>query len=169
MKRSALRVSLALVIVSLAPTALASDPFPDTIKAQLNLPGDAPMCTLCHLTNIGGLMTVTKPFGLTVQRRYGVSVKDVAALRTALMQMQANGDDSDGDGVGDIAELLQGTDPNVGGEGGIEVDEVRHGCYCTTAPARPASTAAGAAWMACLAISSWRRRAMRRSRVETKT
>ncbi|HMI87518.1 MAG TPA: hypothetical protein VK550_25700 [Polyangiaceae bacterium] len=167
MNRTALRVSFALAVFALAPAARASDPFPDTIKMQLNL-SEAPPCTYCHQTLIGGLMTVTKPFGRTVQK-YGVHLQDVAALRNAIMQMQVNGDDSDGDGVGDIAELLQGTDPNVAGEGGIEADEARYGCFCSTPPARSAPSVVGAAGLAGLALSGFGRRALRRRRVERKT
>ena len=167
MNRVALRVLFALLVLSLSPLALASEPFPVNIKAQLMLPGEPPPCTLCHLTLIGGLMTVTKPFGQNLQRKYGLGPIDVSVLRNAIMQAQANGDDSDGDRVGDIAELLQGTDPNVP-EGGVAVDEPRFGCYCSTGPAPRSSTAGGAAWLAALGLSGFRRRAVRRLRDERK-
>jgi hypothetical protein len=168
MNRAALRISFGLAVLSLSPPALASETFPDTIKAQLNLPA-APLCTLCHQTLIGGVMTVTKPFGRNLQQKYGLRLLDVQGLISALMQAQANGDDSDGDGVGDIAELLQGTDPNVG-EGGTAVDTgPRYGCYCSAVPALPASAAAGAVWLSGLALTEWRRRrADRRIRGERK-
>ena len=168
MNRSTLRVSFAVLVLSLASKAMASDPFPDTIKAQLNLP-EAPLCTICHATLIGGSMTVVKPFGRTLQQKYGLRLQDVQGLRSALMQMQANGDDSDGDGVGDIAELLQGTDPNAGGEGGIVPDEVRHGCYCSVRPAPIRAGAEGAVWLSGLAICGWRRRAVGRRRIGRKS
>ena len=168
MNCAALRVCLALVVLSLAPPALASEVFTDVVKAQLNLP-EKPLCTLCHQTLVGGPMMVTKPFGLTLQKKYGLRLLDVAGLQRILMQMQATGeDDSDGDGIGDIAELLQGTDPNVP-EGGVAADEPRYGCYCSAVPAPSAPAAAGAAWLAGLALSSWRRRAVRRLRAERKT
>ena len=71
------------------------------------------------------------------------------------------------DRVGDIAELLQGTDPNVP-EGGVAVDEPRFGCYCSSGPAPRSSTAGGAAWLAALGLSGFRRRAVRRLRDERK-
>jgi MYXO-CTERM domain-containing protein len=156
MNRAALRVFLALAVLSLAPAALASDPFPETIKTQLNLP-EAPLCTVCHQTLIGGLRTVTKPFGQTLQQKYGLILGDVQGLRAALMQMQANGDDSDGDGVSDVAELLQGTDPNVA-EGGTAVDEPRYGCQCSSVRAPGRVSAGAAAWVLGIALSGWRRR-----------
>jgi hypothetical protein len=149
-----------------ASNALASDPFPEAMKTQLNLP-EAPLCTVCHLTLIGGIMTVTKPFGRNLQQKYGLILLDMQGLRSAIMQAQANGDDSDGDGAGDIAELIRGTDPNVA-EGDAAPEEVRHGCYCSLPPTRSASSAAGLAWLSSLAVIIGRRRAMRRLRSERK-
>jgi MYXO-CTERM domain-containing protein len=158
MSRAAFRTSLTLLVLSLAPPALASDPFPDAMRTQLMLPA-APLCTVCHQTLIGGLMTVTKPFGRTLQQRYMLLALDVAGLRQALTRMQQMGDDSDGDGVGDIAELLQGQDPNVPSEGGIVVDDQpRYGCYCSAVGGSPASLMGGAAWLSSLLLSVWRRR-----------
>jgi hypothetical protein len=167
MNCAALRVCLALVVLSLAPPALASEVFTNVVQAQLNLP-EKPLCTLCHQTLVGGPMMVTKPFGLTLQSpKYGLRLLDVAGLQRILMQMQATGeDDSDGDGIGDIAELLQGKDPNVP-EGGVAADEPRYGCYCSAVHAPSAPAAAGAAWLAGLALSSWRRRAVRRAERKT--
>jgi hypothetical protein len=167
MNRVALRVSFALLVLSLSPAALASEPFPDIIKDQLMLPCDKPICTLCHQTLLGGLMTVSKPFGRNLREKYGLTLLNVAGLRSAIMQAQANGDDSDGDRVGDIAELLQCTDPNVP-EGGIAVDEPRFGCYCSAVPAPRPSAAAGAVWLTALGLSGLRRRAVRRLREERK-
>jgi hypothetical protein len=166
MNRVALRVFFALAILSLANAARASDPFPLIIQGQLKLV-EAPPCTHCHLTLIGGAMTVTKPFGRNLQQKYGLVSQDFEGLKRAIMLAQTNGDDVDGDGVGDIAELIQGTDPNVP-EGGVAEEDVRYGCYCSTSHAAP-STVGGALWLSALALSSWRRRGVRRSRDERKT
>ncbi len=40
-------------------------------------------------------------------------------LKAALDSMKADGADSDNDGVGDVAELEQGRDPNLAGEGDL--------------------------------------------------
>ena len=181
MNRAALRICLALAVVALAPSARASDPFPEVIKAQLKL-SEAPLCTVCHATLIGGLMTVTKPFGRNLMQKYGLRALDIPGLQNAIMKAQENGDDSDGDGVGDIAELIQGTDPNVP-EGGVAVDEPRYGCYCSVPAAHvdtraggvgargwagvaPSSTAAAAAWVSGLVLAGLRRRAVRRARAQ---
>ena len=156
MTRAVLRLSFAFVALLFSPVALASDPFPETVRAQLNL-ATAPLCTLCHETMIGGLGTVIKPFGVTVQKKYGATMQDIQGLRNALMQMQVNGDDSDEDGVSDIAELLAGTDPNVP-TGGVAKDERRYGCYCSSPGVRSDWSAAGAAWLSGFVLSGWRRR-----------
>ena len=162
MNRAALRVSLALLVLSISPAALASDPFPDVIKTQLNLP-EAPLCTICHETLIGGLMTVNKPFGRTLQQKYGVRLLDSEGLKAALRQMQANGDDSDGDRVSDIAELLGGTDPNVPSEGPV-MEEVRYGCYCSAVRPSFGSSGAGVAWLFGIALAGLCGRSGSRSR-----
>jgi len=158
MYRRASCTALALLVLTLAPRALASDGYPDEIKQQLML-GQAPLCTICHETLIGGLMTVNKPFGRALQQKYGLRFLDVPGLRAALMRMQQEGHDSDGDGVGDIAELLQGQDPNAPGEGGVLVtDEPRYGCYCSAVGRASTSAAAGAVWLSGLLLSVGRRR-----------
>lgn len=165
MNRASLRICFALAIVALAPAARASDPFPQVIQTQLMLPA-APLCTICHLTLIGGPMTVTKPFGRNLQQKYGLKSQDFAGLQNAIMQAQINGDDVDGDGVGDIAELIQGTDPNVP-EGGVAEEQARYGCYCSVPARAPSSTAA--AWISGVVLAGLRRRTLRRARVEKKS
>lgn len=158
MKRAALPVVLALVGLSLSTRAMASAPFSEAIQMQLKLPSaQVPLCTLCHVTIFGGAGTVGTPFGLTAYKKYGLRQLDLAALQNVISQMQTNGDDSDGDGVGDIAELLQSTDPNVK-PGEPPPDPPRYGCYCTTVSARSGFSATSAAWLSGLALTTWRRR-----------
>ena len=157
-------LALVLVALSLSPAAIASQQYPDEIKAQLML-ADAPLCTICHLTNIGGAMTVTKLFGLNLMNKYGLRQQDVAGLRRAITQAQQNGDNVDGDQVPDIDELIQGTDPNVP-EGGVAEEGPKFGCYCTAVRARSGLSAAGAVWLAALALSGFRRKGAPRRRQE---
>ena len=164
MNRAFLPLAIVLVALSLSPAAMASQPYPDDIKAQLMLP-DAPLCTLCHLHNIGGTGTVDKPFGLNLMNKYGLRALDIPGLRRAIMLAQQNGDDVDGDKVPDIDELLQGTNPNVP-EGGVAAEGPKFGCYCTAVHARSGFSAAGAVWLAALALTGFRRKVAPRRRQE---
>ena len=114
---------------------LASPTFPVTVQNHLSLP-EAPECTLCHATEAGGLGTVTRPFGVTLRAR-GAQAGDTASVVTALNAMAAEGTDSDGDGTGDIDELLAGTNPN-GGEG----PEPEYGCFGRIGGGRPSGLSA---------------------------
>ncbi|MET0591645.1 MAG: hypothetical protein ABW133_03025 [Polyangiaceae bacterium] len=156
----------AVAVLLAAPAALASESFPGAIKTYLNLPGDPPLCTVCHTTLIGGPMTVSKPFGKTLQQKYGLLRLDENRLRAALMQMQAANppDDSDSDGIGDIAELLAGTDPNVK-TGETAVDEgPNYGCQCSAARSTGGFSTGAFAWAAGVAIAGLRARRSRRAR-----
>lgn len=168
MKRVALLLSFASGILLLAPSARASEPFPETMQTQLGL-AEKPLCTVCHLTLIGGPKTVTRPFGMTLMSKYGVTLLNVQGLRNALTQMTANKDDSDKDGVDDITELKAGTDPNVG-EGGPPADEgPQFGCQFATGSARSGLGWAVGAWIAGVAVASRRRTARRTWRASIET
>jgi hypothetical protein len=158
MQRSILPAAFTLLALTVASRALASDPYPELIKQQLLLE-QPPLCTICHETLIGGLMTINKPMGRTLQQKYGLRFQDPAGLRAAIMRMQENGDDSDGDRISDTAELQQGTDPNVP-QGGAPLEEARYGCYCSAVGGSP-SFGAGAAWLSGFALAMGRRRRAR--------
>jgi hypothetical protein len=99
-----------VAVVSFAPrTAGATAGFPAEIRFDLNAPS-VPGCTLCHATTAGG-GSVTQPFGQAMIAR-GLRPGDSASLTTAMQALEAEGTDSDGDGLGDIEELRQGLDPN---------------------------------------------------------
>jgi hypothetical protein len=134
------------------------------MQTELGL-SQPPLCTVCHLTLIGGRDTVTRPFGMTVMKKYGVTLLNVQGLRNALTQMAANKDDSDQDGVDDITELKAGTDPNVG-EGGPAGDEgPQFGCQFASGAARSGLSWAMGAWIAGVAVASRRRSARRSARI----
>ena len=97
----------------IAAPALASTEYPPTIKAQLGLM-QAPDCTLCHRDDNGGARTVVRPFGRTLESRFGLTGGNVGLLRAAITADDNEHFDSDGDGVSDIDELRAGSNPNVG-------------------------------------------------------
>jgi hypothetical protein len=92
--------------------ALATANFPSAIESELGAACRVP-CTVCHATNAGGSGTVTRAFGIAMKDR-GLVGSDTAALADALAQMDADGVDSDGDGVLDTQALADGLDPNDG-------------------------------------------------------
>lgn len=132
----------------LSGVALASGNYPGTVANELTV--DAPSCGLCHdgATTFG---TVTTPFGASMLAA-GLEASDEDSLIAALATLQSDGTDSDGDGVGDIDELLDGTDPNGAGD---SVEAPSYGCVGST---RPGSPLRGAALLALLAGVILRRR-----------
>lgn len=110
----------------LARAAAATPNFPGEIQNHLSL-GYQPACAVCHLNGVTGLGTVTTPFGVSMRNR-GCVANNTGSLDTALDALSAEMTDSDGDGTGDIAELVAGTDPNVaGGSSGSTLTPV-YGC-----------------------------------------
>ena len=101
----------AAVVVVLA----ASPGFPLELKNTLGAPV-VPQCTICHQTNVGGVGTVVKPFGVAMQE-HGLVLEDVPSLHSALDGMRTDAVDSDGDGTIDVDEVKAGDDPNVAGTG----------------------------------------------------
>lgn len=113
MLRNALGALLAgLTLLAVPSTASASLPYTITVQDYLHLRAD-PGCTLCHEDDKGGEGTATKPFGEAVQA-FGAIGDDIGSLSFALEEMEYYGVDDDGDGVDDLDELRQGTDPNDG-------------------------------------------------------
>jgi len=112
----ALSLALALATTLLLPrVAFATPAFPGVVQQHLGLRA-APSCTLCHVGQTAR-GTVTTPFGTTMRSR-GLIAYDEASVRTGLDALAAEDEDSDTDGVPDVRELREGTDPNAspGGE-----------------------------------------------------
>lgn len=132
----------------LSGVALASGNYPGVVADELTV--DAPSCALCHdgATSFG---TVTTPFGVSMLEA-GLTASDEDTLIAALASLESEGTDSDGDGVGDIDELLDGTDPNGAGD---SVEAPSYGCVGSTRPGNPLM---GAALLALLAGVVLRRR-----------
>ena len=108
--------------------------FPPAVQTDVGM-AQQPNCALCHLGGVGQAGTVTTPFGQSLRAR-GAVAYDENALKTALAALAAEMKDSDGDGVPDITELKNGTDPNVGNGGPADVPQ--YGCALVPRPAPPA-------------------------------
>jgi hypothetical protein len=164
---------LVLFVLLLARGAWASDVYDAAIKSELGLPPGPLLCTICHASLIGGPDTVIKPFGLTA-RKLGLNKQDVPKLKEVLQLMEATNIDSDCDGIGDIAELRKGSDPNSGEtDAGCAnaMDPPRYGCYCrlSALSAKKSTGPSGAAFasaelFAVLLVARRSRRATDRAR-----
>lgn len=131
----------ALVVVLLAAPAWATDEFPPAISARYARANE-PRCELCHTNGITARGTVTTPFGSALLGR-GLAAYDVASLNAALDTLTTEMVDSDGDGVSDVEELANDTDPNkvpgatgggAGGGTGAGVGALRYGCGASAVP-----------------------------------
>ena len=134
--------SLFLAVLLFAVPAAASDFFPQGIHDHLELDYTS-QCTLCHRDLVGGMGTVTQPFGEMMRAR-GLTCCNLGTLENTLDALEGEGTDVDGDGVGDIQELRNGTNPNPEG---IK-DPPEYGCIGSVAPTRspwPGATLAAAA------------------------
>ena len=137
------RFLLGLTLLTGLPVA-ASASFPTTATAHLGI-SQPFACATCHTNGVTGMGTVNTPFG-TALRAEGLSAGNDAALRTALDVLSTKGTDSDGDGLGDVAELKVGRNPNVAdpavGDGGTGADAgttgvppvPKYGCGANSVP-----------------------------------
>ena len=163
---------IALCALLVSRPVWASDPFDKGMKDELELTSTGLLCLLCHESLIGGLNTVNKPFGMSA-RRLGLEKTDVEKLKQVLRQMEASRVDSDCDGVGDIAEIRSGSDPNSGETDAAcatAMEAPRYGCHCrlaTPSTQRAAWSGAplcSAGLFALLFVMSLSRRTARKSR-----
>ncbi|MEO7331123.1 MAG: hypothetical protein ABI193_21280 [Minicystis sp.] len=148
-------VVLALALAINAGPARASEPFPEAIRAHLDLTA-APTCTLCHQAASAPVGPADTPFSASTEAR-GLVAGDVDALDAALDQMRHDSVDSDGDGAQDLDELWWGGDPNRADlpVGGTQTPP-SYGCA-----ARPDPAAGGATALLMLALLAARRSARR--------
>lgn len=121
-------VSWLTALVAGSAVAHASPTFPPLLKNKLELaeiPYGPLGCQLCHSDDTGGPMTVTTPFGRAMLKA-GTQGANPPSMLAALAALEATSNDSDLDGIPDIAELKAGEDPNVPaeGSGAPEVEQV---------------------------------------------
>lgn len=89
-------------------TALAMPTFPGQIQQHLGLSA-APGCIICHGSDAGG-GPVSQPLGQAMLAA-GLTSAGGNSLSAALDKLEADGTDSNGDGIPDIAGLRQGVMP----------------------------------------------------------
>ena len=141
-----------------AGAASASPDYPGAIKSHLTLKS-APGCELCHSGGKMEIGTVTTPFGATAYGTYALRSGDAALLTPVLDKMKTDKVDSDKDSVGDIDELVAGTDPNVAGGGKVATKpELTYGCVASVAPGHPGRSSGGALGLALVAAIGLLRR-----------
>ncbi len=137
------RLSLSWLLTALtvfsSSSSLASSNFPGEVATLLGGDTRPPPCTACHQSNAGGFGTVTTPHGVALMDA-GLMAGNLASLRVALNTLRDDGTDSDGGGVGDVDELVAGSNPNDGsddqgggGGGGGGTEPLQYGfCAATT-------------------------------------
>ncbi|MEZ4221341.1 MAG: hypothetical protein R3B13_10490 [Polyangiaceae bacterium] len=156
-KLAVLAPSFALAL--LAAPAVASPSYPGELLDALNMDCAAP-CTVCHQDQTGGSGTATKRFA-EAMIDVGLEGGDEGTVKSAAQALEANGTDSDGDGVGDIDELKQGRDPNVEGDASICGPQYGCGARVSSQPARGSEPWIVAASAVALALGLGRRRRRR--------
>lgn len=139
--------SFLLFVGLLALPAGATAEYPGAIQTRFDMP-TPPLCDTCHTNGITAQGTVTTPVGTSLRAR-GLVANDVASLNTALDALANEMVDSDGDGVSDVVEFMNGTNPNKppdtmgggpgggagGGPGGIvDAGPLKYGCGATAVP-----------------------------------
>lgn len=139
----------AIVTLAWSSAAHAKEEFPSQIENQYTL-GYQPPCSVCHIADNTGSATPRTAFALALRSR-GLTGSN-QTLSSALKQLEADHADSDGDGVTDIQELKDGTDPNSSGNASIkDSQEPGYGCGGTPPTGRGGAmqgiaVALGLAW-----------------------
>lgn len=111
MNRSAFLRALTLAVLVAAPAAVASRGYPPEIRRVTGACA-TPVCTVCHTSSTGGTGTAQQPFAITMKGEGLTGGGNLTALGKALAAIEATPRDSDGDGVDDLTELRQGSNPS---------------------------------------------------------
>lgn len=139
-RRLCTTLPVVLVLFLVTRRAAATPDFPGVVAEHLQL-ATTPGCELCH-AGTQGRGTVTTPFGVSMRSR-GAQAYDNDSIKTALDALAAENTDSDGDGVPDIQELKEGTDPNGSG---TETIKPEYGCSTS-------GKSSGADWLGVLVLA----------------
>jgi hypothetical protein len=116
----------AVAVLCWGSLAAAKEEFPSQIQSDLTLSYQVP-CSVCHLKGNTASSTVGTPMALSLRER-GLS-GDRQSLVSAFLRLKTDNVDSDGDGISDVAELHDGTDPNSAANANINGDqEPGYGC-----------------------------------------
>lgn len=109
--RSMACVLLGCALLCGARSSSASPNYAPELKKLLALTAE-PSCEVCHKDQYGGDRTIDKAFGKALQRSGAAGDNDLASLRAAVARSEREQQDSDGDGVADLDELRDGSNPN---------------------------------------------------------
>lgn len=168
--RLLLTSTVAALALSVATPAQATPEVRDEMSGQAGMPDKSLPCSTCHQYANTGTGTVRTPFGFSVRTRgLDIDAQDRSTnVFDVIHKMNLDHVDSDGDGVEDMVELKNLTDPNTPGPVPlVNRDEVGNGCHCGVVGARtePAASSLGALGLAGLAVAFVSaRRATRRGR-----
>ena len=149
--------------LALWPASASAVPeFPHTIQRGQSLSYEPP-CGVCHVKGNTGIGTAETPFALALRER-GLMAGDDHSLTSALTALEKDGVDSDGDGVIDVDELSEGTDPNSPGKTKLKGRlDPKWGCSIASAPAptpaQPHQLAALGLALPALLLATRRKRA----------
>lgn len=153
------RALMIAVLVGWPGAAWARKQFPGWIATTLegSMPPHVPPCSVCHLGGKTSAATIFTPFAWAMRVR-GLGSSQ-ASVDSAIIQVQSDGVDSDGDGVPDAQEIIDGTDPNNAG-GATDLQDPQLGCDLGGG----ARSGTAAAFLALAAFALVRRRGKNRER-----
>ena len=114
--RLALLSACVTALASLVPVpARADSTFPMKIQTALGL-SYTPPCNICHTSPTGFPAPTTEPFAQAMKSAGLIAPDPSDTLETALSALEGAMQDSDCNGIPDIAQLKDGRDPNPPGE-----------------------------------------------------
>jgi hypothetical protein len=154
--------STALLVGMTPGLASAFNTFPPWIQTQLDLGYTLTYCQICHNNPLGGIGTVTMPFGVAMKTEGNLVFSSTQAeVDAALADVAKNMIDSDCNGIPDIQQLKDGRNPNPPGQyiddSGRPTpdDEPDGGCAGTGAPPPPNPVLYGCGAQLAPAAPSW--------------